>query len=370
MEINKEIQVFLSLLRAGLWGKKELDLSIDGVDLNNVFCIAQGQSVVGIVAAGLEDDARFANEDLLSYASISLQIEQRNRAMNGFVARLVEKLQDAGVIALLVKGQGVAQCYDQPMLRASGDIDLFLDQENYEKAKSLLLPLASSVEDEVKQESHLGMSFGQWAVELHGSLRSCLLPRMDRVIDDVQHDTFFNHKVREWENGGIKVLLPCPDNDVFFIFTHILKHFFKGGIGLRQICDWCRLLWVYKESLDMELLGMRIKDAGIMAEWKAFAALGVEYLGMPSNAMPFYSDDSKWSNKSKKILSFVLYTGNFGNNREIGKWKKYPYVIRKAISLWRHTMDSCRRLTLFPLNTVSAWNCILSYGIAQAVRGK
>lgn len=47
-------------------------------------------------------------------------IEQRNKAMNQFVAELIEKLRKADIYALLVKGQGIAQCYEKPLWRCSG----------------------------------------------------------------------------------------------------------------------------------------------------------------------------------------------------------------------------------------------------------
>ena len=37
-----------------------------------------------------------------------------------------------------------------------------------------------------------------------------------------------------------------------------------------------------------------MKEAGVVSEWKAFAAMAVEYLGMPMEAMPLYSDSGKW----------------------------------------------------------------------------
>ena len=68
------------------------------------------------------------------------------------------------------------------------------------------------------------------------------------------------------------------------MFTHILQHFYKGGIGLRQICDWCRLLWMYRTELDLAKLEGRLRRAGLMTAWKAFGAFSVEYLGMDAGA--------------------------------------------------------------------------------------
>lgn len=75
--------------------------------------------------------------------------------------------------------------------------------------------------------------------------------------------------VRAWKNGDGWVMLPSANNDVVFVFTHFLKHFYKGGIGLRQICDWCRLLWTFREELDVAVLEGRLKRTGLVSEWKA-----------------------------------------------------------------------------------------------------
>ena len=76
------------------------------------------------------------------------------------------------------------------MWRACGDVDLFLSEENYAKAKEILVPLATSVEKEYEREKHLGMSIDGWVVELHGRLYCGLSSRIERELDDVLQDTF------------------------------------------------------------------------------------------------------------------------------------------------------------------------------------
>jgi hypothetical protein len=67
--------------------------------------------------------------------------------------------------------------------------------------------------------------------------------RVEHGIDDVLEDLFVRGNVRSWDCNGTQVFLPSPDNDVILVFTHFLHHFFIEGVGLRQICDWCRLLY-------------------------------------------------------------------------------------------------------------------------------
>ena len=146
----------------------------------------------------------------------------------------------------------------------------------------------------------------------------------------------------------------APENNAIYVFSHILDHFYKGGIGLRQICDWCRLLWTYRDSIDASLLETRLRKAGMLTEWKAFAALAVEWLGMPAEAMPLLDASRKWSRKASRIMAFILETGNFGHNRD-NTFRQKSFLVRSAISTWRYTCDTFRHLRIFPLDSLKVW---------------
>lgn len=276
------------------------------INFEDIYRLAGEQSVVGLVTAGFEhiQDVKAPQEIVLQCIGESLQLEQTNKAMNQFIEKLVGKMREADIYTLLVKGQGVAQCYEKPLWRASGDIDLLLSDGNHCKAISYLIPLSSSHKNGGDYSKEYAVTIDDWMIELHGSLRTGLSGRIDNVVDAVQKDVFYGGNVRSWDNNGTTVFLPAADNDVFFVFTHFVKHFYKEGMNLRQICDWCRLLWTYKDLLNHELLESRVKRAGLMSEWKAFAALAVEYLGMPVEAMPLYDVRSK--KKAEQILKHIL----------------------------------------------------------------
>ena len=368
---DKDIEAFLSLVKAGLWESEVRLLSFEGVDFAWVHRLAQEQSVVGLVVAGLEhvQDVKVPKDAALSFASATLQLEHRNKAMNEFVAKLIRQLRDSSVYALLVKGQGIAQCYERPLWRASGDIDLLLDAENYTKAVEYLSGIAQKTEGEEAYKKHRLFVIDSWEVECHGTLRSVLWRRLDKGIDAVQADTFANGSVRVWRNGATDVFIPAADNDVVFVFCHILQHFFKSGVGLRQICDWCRLLWTFRNSLNCELLFRRLRSMGALGEWRAFAALAVEFLGMPVEAMPLYCDARRWRRKATRILRLVFRTGNMGHNQDWSYVKRSPYLVRKVISFWRHCCATLRHLMIFPCHSVVVWWRAVVDGIAGVARG-
>ena len=376
MSQNVNQQVFFALLRAGLWADVgSTDIRNQGftesVDWEKVYQLAEEQSVVGIVLAGFESSGvKPPQELLLQWIGEVQMIEQQNKSQNEYVGKLIEKLRKEDVYALLVKGQGIAQCYERPLWRSSGDIDLFLSGRNYGKAKKILMPLATSIDEEDTQELHLGMEINSWSVELHGTLRSCCMSRMDKVIDEAQNDVFYGGNVRSWLNGKVQVFLPAVDSDVIFIFTHILKHFFNGGIGLRQICDWCRLLWTYKDSMNCGLLESRIRMMGLMTEWKTFAFLAVNTLGMPEQAMPFYSSKTRWKRKADQLMTVILKTGNFGHNVDRSYINEAGLAKRKLITACRGTVDSFSHVTIFPIDTITIRFNLLWKAIWAVIRGK
>lgn len=338
--MNNTQTVFLELVKAGLWGDGNSDLRIDvTTDWSEVYRLATEQSVLGLVLDGLEQYKNLnvnldVNQKLLLQWIGEVQlIEQRNKAMNQFLAELVEKMRAADIYAILVKGQGVAQCYEKPLWRPSGDVDLLLSEVNYKKAKELFLPLSSSNKNEERYSQHLGMSIGQWYVEIHGSLRTGLSARVDKVVDASQQSVFIGGNVRSWQNEKTQVFLPAPTEDVFLVFTHFIKHFYKEGMSLRQVCDWCRLLWTYHTEIRVEWLELHLRKAGLMEEWQAFATMAVEYLGMPVDAMPFINsnDNIDLKKKAKKLMKFILggYSGNkIKDTLQIAKifpWKAFRY---------------------------------------------
>lgn len=375
LEANKKI--FFSLLKSGLWERETLIPENSEVNWEQIHSLSEEQSVVGLMAAAIEyvKGMTIPQEWALQFIGEALAIEQRNKAMNAYVGELIERLQEAGICALLLKGQGIGQCYERPLWRVCGDVDLFLNEEDYAKAKDLLLPSASSVEEERIREKHLGMNIDGWVVELHGHLYSGLSSKVERVMDAIRQDSFSGEQVRSWMNGDTKILLLKAENDAFYVFTHILGHFYKGGIGLRQICDWCRLLYTHKGTLNHELLESRIKKAGLMTEWKAFGALAVEYLGMPAEAMPLLEglnvqEFKKFKGKADRIMEFIMMSGNFGHNRDMSYYSKYPYVMRKCISMGRRISDLFRHARIFPIDSLRFSFSIINNGIMSAVRGE
>ena len=111
---NNTIESFFLLVRAGLFGRTEgiEEFLPDGVDWEEVYRLADEQSVAGLVADGIDlirvefskthPDTPLVPEDWsLRFVTVILQQEQCNLGMNRFVEQLIGRLQRRNVRAIL-----------------------------------------------------------------------------------------------------------------------------------------------------------------------------------------------------------------------------------------------------------------------------
>lgn len=186
--------------------------------------------------------------------------------------------------------------------------------------------------------------------------------RINDVLDDIKSETFNGGNVRTWDNDGTQVFMLGKENDAVYVFSHFFNHFYKGGLGLWQICDWCRLLWTYRDTLDVTKVETLVRRMGLVSEWKTFADLAVNDLGMPAEAMPLLDSSKKWSRKAARIMAFILETGNFGHNRD-NTFRQKSFLVRSAVSTWRYTCDTLSHLFVFPLDSLKVWGRMVWNGV-------
>lgn len=357
-------KVFFMILRAGLWEQDE-GLSVCTVDWESIYNISREQGMSVIVADGISvmkknNPALAIPSDVQSlFLHDLLRCEVRNRHMNETLSHLCKSLNDDNIQALVLKGQGVALNYVNPLHRIPGDIDFLLYGEDYERAASIFSPKVQKVEKENISKKHLAMLFGDVEVEIHGTIRVDFGKKNNAILDDMQRMMFSSQDFRVWDCNGTAVLLPSADFDAVFIFIHFVQHFYHGGLGLRQICDWAMHLSHFAGDIDTSLLSHRISSLHMNREWRIFGWIAVNMLGLPKDKMPFYDDS--YSKAARVVWSSIKMSGNFGRNFNAGRdVSNEPYLYRKLKSLSRQTKWMSRHLCVSVPNTIKVYCAMLS----------
>lgn len=228
-------QSFFELIQVALDVRTCLTHSPSEDDWSRLYELVKKQSLVGVCFAAVQKlqlQHQCPPETLyLTWLGMSAKIQQRNEVLN---AHCVETCQKFGSESCIMKGQGVAQCYQEHLrsLRQSGDIDLLLLQDQRCVVKMLMQMEPNIKWDYVHAHLHL---FEDTEVEVH--YRPCCLYNLRR-----------NKHLQEWFKENLQtvkvdlsqgqIAVPSWRFNTIYLLSHAYHHLLNGGIGLRQMMDY------------------------------------------------------------------------------------------------------------------------------------
>ena len=342
---------FFELLQVALGKRAEMSENPSDSDWEVLYDEAWKQSVAGICFAGIQKlpEAQRPPEDLYyQWLGDMLQIQQQNELLDQRTATVWRQLKEAGLDAVVLKGQGVAVMYDIKekkenvnlgTLRQSGDIDIWV-KGGYQTVCDYVQRTAPT-DDVAYHRFHYDV-FEDTEVELHH--RPTL---MRNLLDDRKlarwYESFGAGSFVYLEDKGFAV--PPLEFNRIFILTHIYRHFLFEGIGLRQVMD---LYFVLKGRIEITetkenllntdrtdgtdeervLMELRLTRFAEAMMWLLHTRFGLEekYLmcGMHEKEGRFLQNE-------------IMQTGNFGQGDERYQFKRF-YKLRHHIAHGSHLL--------------------------------
>ena len=368
MNIVSYQQVFLELLRAGLWERKP-HVTQDFVEWGRVLRLAKSQSVLGVVGQVMLTD-----EDLVNRIPQELKVRIKQFVMmnvlthellNKTLVKVVSALRDGAVEPVLLKGQGIARNYPRPELRQCGDIDLYVGLENAEKAHELLASIADKIDAKelVSVDKHFHVTMpGGVEVEVHRYTQKQSASKSDEIRQTASGMGTSSNLVA-YDFYGVPVNTPADDFNAFYIFDHLLHHFLTSGVGLRQFCDWMMFLHKRSGKLNQEYLHRLLVDMEMLEPWQVLGCVLVDKLGLPEAEFPFFN--RKQERKAEKIMRRVFAEGNFGKERSIYKNRGTNYLLNKTWSLLGYIEKAIDLVTVFPRPVWNQYKSTIIDGFVQ-----
>ena len=105
-----------------------------------------------------------------------------------------------------------------------------------------------------------------------------------------------------------------------------------------------------------------------LSEWKVFASLAVDYLGMPAEKMPLYDESNNYSRKAKFVLDYIMNVGNFGQNRDSSFRSEKPFLMRKWYAFRYKLTDFYAHLKVFPLDSTRVFLMDVKSGLISTIK--
>ena len=284
--MNEMIHSFLAILKASL-NRERLQLNdrLSREQWEALFRLASIHKVLPLVYEAVSDLPELAG-DCPELADLRPQVRRQVMVQAMRTAEFLElndKLQEAGLKPLVVKGLVCRQLYRQPDCRPSSDEDVLIPAEEFARCHQVLSDFG--METDVSKEAW-ELPYRKAGSPLYIELHKHLFPPESDAYGDLNRFFLDAHlRAITVEIQGHKVYTMGHTDHLFYLICHAFKHFLHSGFGIRQVCD----ILLYANAYGREVDWMQIREncRAIRAERFAAAmfAVGIRYLGfVPAEA--------------------------------------------------------------------------------------
>lgn len=269
-----------------------------------LFELSSKQSLLGVTMAAVDAIPRREGPSLRIYARWAMFAEKLEKANRHFLevsADLSSEFQAAGMRSCVLKGQGTAALYPQPLRRQSGDIDIWVEGgcdkvlsylKGYEFGEIVYHHCDPKDLRDVKVEVHFMPSW----------MNSFILDRRLRKWFDAEADTQFENR-----SAGLGFSTPTPAFAAVFSLLHVFRHVMDEGIGLRQLMDYYYILKALPAS-DRAMVSATIQSLRLTRFARAVMHVMKVVFEIEDDSC-FVSPDSRLG---AFLLEEVMIAGNFG----------------------------------------------------------
>ena len=254
----KQQKIFFDFLRFCIGSAKEIPDSLKEVDWRELYAIAQKQALLGVLFHGIRQlPKELAPEQklLMQWMVMAEQIRKQNIRLFQDSVKVCQNFENEGFANCILKGQGNALLYPDPYMRTPGDIDIYLSGGR----RKIMKYVDQVCPNQVMRYHHVDFPVMKTAIEVHFTPSYIFCPihnrRMQKWFEEVMGEQC-NHRVSLPDGYG-EIHVPQVSFNVIYILSHLYRHIFTEGIGLRQlldyyyvVCDFCKVYQISSNHLS------------------------------------------------------------------------------------------------------------------------
>jgi hypothetical protein len=258
--MNETMELFLMILRSALKDQRpELDRDIPTEQWQALFRLADIHKLLPLVYEAVQALPSLDREQALladMKQKVRCQVIAQTLRTGEFLT-LNDRLQEAGIRPLVVKGIVCRNLYPKPDHRLSSDEDLLVPAGEFERCHRVLTEFGMATTEPAQNlESAFELPYRKEGsplyIELHKQLfapGSEAYGHMNRFFERV-HDRAVTMDIQDH-----RVYTMDPTDHLFYLLCHALKHFLHSGFGIRQVCDISLFANAYGDRVDwLEIL--------------------------------------------------------------------------------------------------------------------
>lgn len=337
--------IFFDFLRFCIGSAKEIPGSLKEVDWKELYAIAQKQALLGVLFHGIQrlpKELAPKQKLLMQWMVMAEQIRKQNIRLFLDSVKVCKNFENKGFANCILKGQGNALLYPDPYMRTPGDIDIYLAGGR----KRVMQYINKVCPNQVMRYHHVDFPVMKTAIELHFTPSYMFFPihnsRMQKWFEKVMGEQCA-HRVSLSDGYG-DICVPTVSFNVIYILSHLYRHIFTEGIGLRQLLDYYFVLVKWHTDLtnltdsnkslpqmtqintDLDTLRHELKYLGLWKFAQAVMFVMKEVFGLSEDRMIAPMDERE----GRFLLDEIMRGGNFGQyddrmGSKVGESKIHRY---------------------------------------------
>ena len=338
-------RIFFDFLRFSIGSAKEIPDSLKEVDWKELYAIAKKQALLGVLFHGIRRlPKELAPEQklLMQWMVMAEMIRKQNIRLFQDSVKVCQNFEKEGFANCILKGQGNALLYPDPCMRTPGDIDIYLTGGR----KRVMQYINKLCPNQVMRYHHVDFPVMKTAIEVHFTPSYMFFPihnsRMQKWFKEVMGEQC-NHRVSLPDGYG-EIHVPQVSFNVIYILSHLHRHIFTEGIGLRQLLDYYFVLVKWHTDLtnltdsnkslpqmtqintDLDALRHKLKYLGLWKFAQAVMFVMKEVFGLSEDRMIVPMDERE----GRFLLDEIMRGGNFGQyddrmGSKVGESKIHRY---------------------------------------------
>ena len=341
----KQQKIFFDFLRFCIGSAKKIPGSLKEADWKELYAIAQKQALLGVLFHGIRQlPKQLAPEQklLMQWMVMAEQIRKQNIRLFQDSVKVCQNFENEGFANCILKGQGNALLYPNPYMRTPGDIDIYLSGGR----RKIMKYVNRVCPNQVMRYHHVDFPVMKTAIEVHFTPSYMFCPihnqRMQKWFEEVMGEQC-NHRVSLPDGYG-EIHVPQVSFNVIYILSHLYRHIFTEGIGLRQLLDYYLVLVKWHTDLtnltdsnkslpqmtqintDLDALRHKLKYLGLWKFAQAVMFVMKEVFGLSEDRMIAPMDERE----GRFLLEEIMRGGNFGQfddrmGSKVGESKIHRY---------------------------------------------
>ena len=335
-------RIFFDFLRFCIGAAEEIPESVKDANWKVMYDIAKKQALIGVLFHGIQQlPKELAPEGdlLMTWMGMAQRIKQQNMRLFMDSTKVCKNFKDAGFRNCILKGQRNALLYPDPYMRTPGDIDIYLHG-----GRNRVMKYVDGVcPNQVMRYHHVDFPVMKTPIEVHFTPSYMFFPvhnrRMQRWFGKVMDLQCSN--VVTLPDGYGEITVPTMSFNVIYILSHLYRHVFTEGIGLRQLIDYYFVLMKSEERRvkNQTALQHELKHLGLWKFAKAVMYVLHKTLGLPEEKIIAPIDEYEGRFLLAEIMqggNFGQYDTRFGSKENEGKLHRYLRMSLRNLRFVKH----------------------------------